>query len=1092
MTSHEKEVIVETNSCRVKGLSKKSLLGDDYYSFQAIPYAKNPVGDLRFKAPVPVDSCPSDIIDARFEGPVPFYVESHFETYPQSENCLHLNVYSKNLNPLNQLAVIVFIYGGAFNSGSSMTKLYGPDYFMQKDVVLVTFNYRVGPLGFLHFDDPTLGVAGNAGLKDQLLVLKWVQANIEKFGGNKNNVTLVGDSAGAGSVSYHLASEASKNLFHRAILMSGTTFCDWGVMAPNHLGFYLANATGWNGNGGEKGAYAHLLTVDPEVLTKASTSILTDEHRKQGLIFPFGPMVENYDTEMSFLREHPVKLLRNAWSKDIDIVIGCTSLEGLMVANTSMYEEHRKSNEPSLFIPFAAQTGKSQEQLSQDVKKIKALYNNFQDKKSFYEFVSDSRFVHGAHRNVLSRLHHPGLGKTYFYRFSYDFPERNHHKIVFGAKGLAGAAHADDLSYIFTNGWAPPPAKDTAEWNAIQKTLDFYVGFAIHGSQKMQEIGWNEVKKEDLPYNYEGMEIDQEWRMQKMPELSRMPVWDDLFQKSDLYCRILLVVKTSLLQKKISLRKMTQEVLIDTKSGRVKGLYKESLLGDEYFSFQSIPYAKAPIGELRFKAPVPIDPWEGTVDATKEGPVPHYARSHFGHLVVKCENCLHLNVYSKNVHPTQKLPVIIFIYGGTFNSGSSSTTSYGPDYFMQKDVVLVTFNYRVGPLGFLHFNDPSLNIPGNAGLKDQLLVLKWVQANIEAFGGDKDNVTLVGNSAGAASVGYHLLVEASKDLFHRAVLMSGTAFSTWSVMPPNTLSLDLAKETGWDGNGGDRGAYEHLLTVDADTLMEKSKNLLTKDHLLQGILLAFAPMVETYDSESSFMREHPIKLARNAWSKNIDIVVGFVTNEGLFQTTNENKMFYKMVPSYHLVVPQDARKDKSEEILMNHGENIKKVYNDFQDLSTDNLKPFFDFVTDLTFLHSIHRNILSRFKHESTGKTFLYRFSYHFPTRNHRKHAFGAAAHDGVCHGDDLSYLFTNAFGPVPEKDTDEWHAVQKTVQFLTDFATKGSQKMEELEWKEIEKHELPYDYCCMQIGHEWKYTKVDEIYRMQAWDTIYEEHELC
>lgn len=91
------EVVVETNSCRVKGLFKTSLLGDQYFSFQRFPYAKNPVGDLRFKAPVPIDSCPSDTIDARHEGPVPFYVETHFEGLPRSEDCLHLNVYSKNV-----------------------------------------------------------------------------------------------------------------------------------------------------------------------------------------------------------------------------------------------------------------------------------------------------------------------------------------------------------------------------------------------------------------------------------------------------------------------------------------------------------------------------------------------------------------------------------------------------------------------------------------------------------------------------------------------------------------------------------------------------------------------------------------------------------------------------------------------------------------------------------------------------------------------------------------------------------------------------------------------------------------------------------
>lgn len=97
---------------------------------------------------------------------------------------------------------------------------------------------------------------------------------------------------------------------------------------------------------------------------------------------------------------------------------------------------------------------------------------------------------------------------------------------------------------------------------------------------------------------------------------------------------------------------MTKEVVIETKCGLIKGLFRTSLLDDDYFSFQGIPYAKAPVGDLRFKAPLPIDPWNTILDATKEGPVPYYSKAHFEGLP-KSEDCLHLNVYSKNVNSTQ-------------------------------------------------------------------------------------------------------------------------------------------------------------------------------------------------------------------------------------------------------------------------------------------------------------------------------------------------------------------------------------------------------------------------------------------------------
>lgn len=290
----------------------------------------------------------------------------------------------------------------------------------------------------------------------------------------------------------------------------------------------------------------------------------------------------------------------------------------------------------------------------------------------------------------------------------------------------------------------------------------------------------------------------------------------------------------------------------------------------------------------------------------------------------------------------QKLAVIIFIYGGAFHSGSSMTKLYGPDYLMQKDVVLVTFNYRVGPLGFLHFDDPALDVAGNAGLKDQLLVLKWVQENIESFGGDKDNVTLVGDSAGAGSVGYHLSSQASKNLFHRAILMSGNAFCLWSVMPSNTLSLDLAKETDWDGNGGEKGAYSHLISVDPEVLTRASMNLLTKEHYDQGFVFSFGPMIETYVSDSCFMSEHPVKLARNAWSKDIDIIIGYTSNEGLMEARSTTFEMYKNSNEYHLFIPRDAQKGKSVATLKDDIRSIKKLYNDFNDLSKDNLQSFFE------------------------------------------------------------------------------------------------------------------------------------------------------
>lgn len=122
------------------------------------------------------------------------------------------------------------------------------------------------------------------------------------------------------------------------------------------------------------------------------------------------------------------------------------------------------------------------------------------------------------------------------------------------------------------------------------------------------------------------------------------------------------------------------------------------------------------------------------------------------------EDCLFLNIYTPNLE--KSLPVMVYIHGGGFNGGSGNSDLYSPEYLVRNDVVVVTLNYRLGPIGFLSL--PSIGIYGNCGLKDQQLALEWVSGNIKAFGGDNTNVTLFGESAGAASTHFHILNKRSR------------------------------------------------------------------------------------------------------------------------------------------------------------------------------------------------------------------------------------------------------------------------------------------------------------------------------------------
>lgn len=159
-----------------------------------------------------------------------------------------------------------------------------------------------------------------------------------------------------------------------------------------------------------------------------------------------------------------------------------------------------------------------------------------------------------------------------------------------------------------------------------------------------------------------------------------------------------------------------------------------------------------------------MEKWDGILKATSE----KNCAIGFNALVgayIGNEDCLTLNIFTKDLKPEKAYPVIVYLHGGAFSSGSNTKEIYGPDYLLEADVILVCVNYRLGPLGFLCMKDKDLEVPGNAGLKDQRLALKWIQDNIKYFGGDACNVTLMGESAGAASAHLHCVSDGSKGYF---------------------------------------------------------------------------------------------------------------------------------------------------------------------------------------------------------------------------------------------------------------------------------------------------------------------------------------
>lgn len=225
--------------------------------------------------------------------------------------------------------------------------------------------------------------------------------------------------------------------------------------------------------------------------------------------------------------------------------------------------------------------------------------------------------------------------------------------------------------------------------------------------------------------------------------------------------------------------------IVETSYGPVQGL-RVHTQNKTLHAFLGIPFAEPPVGNLRFRKPVPIKPWKGVYHATQK-PFPCLQTDFYinNNVTIETfnstEDCLYLNVWTPAKEcvlgkSTCRLrTVIVYIYGGTFSFGGSGWDWYdGKEFSTRGDVVMVSMNYRVGPMGFM--NSGTLHSSGNAGLHDQLLAMKWVKENIRNFGGDPDDVTLLGQSAGAISIGYHLVSPLSKGLYKRVIMESGSPY----------------------------------------------------------------------------------------------------------------------------------------------------------------------------------------------------------------------------------------------------------------------------------------------------------------------------
>lgn len=395
-----------------------------------------------------------------------------------TEDCLKINVYVPT-NPKTDkpLAVMVYIYGGAFIFGSGGKILYGPRFLVRKDIILVTFNYRVALLGFLCLR--TKGAPGNAGIKDQIAALRWVKKNIAAFGGDPDNITVFGESAGGVSLSLLIASEATNGLFNRAIIQSGSSVSNWSINRnPIWIASLLAKTIGYDTEDPEK-LYDIFMKMDYKDIIALSAKKPMDIFYDTGLIHL--PCVEKEIPGVEpVITDLPYNIYENEITKDIEVMHGVASNEGIFLAGTESEEMLLSRNERYLFASDLLFS--SEEEGMVVAKRVRKFYFG-DDEISTKKILNVSKLYSQLYFEVPMIFETEFLtrSKIKVYNFIFNYNGwRNVLKWTSGFWNEEGATHGDDLFYIW-DGDLFPKVFTQADRKMIYEITTLWTNFAKYG-----------------------------------------------------------------------------------------------------------------------------------------------------------------------------------------------------------------------------------------------------------------------------------------------------------------------------------------------------------------------------------------------------------------------------------------------------------------------------------------------------------------------------------------------------------------------------------------------------------------------------------
>ncbi|XP_049948015.1 juvenile hormone esterase-like [Schistocerca serialis cubense] len=293
---------------------------------------------------------------------------------------------------------------------------------------------------------------------------------------------------------------------------------------------------------------------------------------------------------------------------------------------------------------------------------------------------------------------------------------------------------------------------------------------------------------------------------------------------------------------------------------------------------------------------------------------------------------------------------MVWIHGGAFMLGSGYTDFYGPEHLLEHDVVLVTLSYRVGALGFLSTGDEV--IPGNAGLKDQVMALKWVKSNIANFGGDPQNVTIFGESAGAVSCHLLQISPAAKGLFHKVICQSGVASLELVSAPVKDRTLRLAQSLGFTGDSSEE-LLAFMRNQPVQTLVESVLNCLTKEeNQRMETLVPLAPTIEPDSVKDAIITRSPMEILKSGKFNKVLTILGVCSREGILfirELTKNKGTMRELNTNFQRLLPADIPDKREEHITV--ALDIKRFYFKNQPLEDSTVEMYGDLRGDLFFVH---------------------------------------------------------------------------------------------------------------------------------------------